>query len=187
VTDVAVDRWQWTVVGYEAAAAAGVFGPEPRVELLDGEVYKVSPTSPGHSYAVRQLRRLLEASLDSDLWVLGSQDPIRLDDRSEPEPDVWIARGPNERYSEAHPTAADLILAVEVSNTTLAFDRDIKIPLYAAAGVPEACIVSLPERVAYHYAQPGAGGYRSLETLDQYGVATLAGIDVPVRAILPPE
>jgi Uma2 family endonuclease len=183
MADVAVDRWEWTADTYETAGAAGLFGPDDKVELLDGEVVKVASMLPGHASTMRRLLRHFAAELDPVTWALGSQTPIRLDGRSEPEPDLWIARGPDDGYDERHPTPDDLVLVVEVSDTSLAFDRDVKIPLYATAGVPEVWIVSLPERGVRRYRDPAPGGYRSLQLVES-GILSVAGVDVPVDAII---
>jgi Uma2 family endonuclease len=189
VTEAAVDRWRWTVDSYEQAAATGVFGPEPRVELIDGEVFEVPPMLPGHAATVGRLVDLLTQALDRRQWTVRSQLPVRLGDRSEPEPDVWVAQGPASRYDDRHPEAFDLALVVEVSDTTLAFDRRIKLPRYAGSGVVEAWIVSLPEDVLHRFASPNpsTGVYRVTEIIKRgLGVtASSLGIDLAVAAILP--
>jgi Uma2 family endonuclease len=189
VTEAAVDRWRWTVESYEQAAATGVFGPEPRVELIDGEVFEVPPMLPGHAATVGRLVDLLTERLDRTRWTVRSQLPVRLGDRSEPEPDVWVAQGPASRYDDRHPEASDLALVVEVSDTTLAFDRTIKVPSYAAAGVAEACVVSLAENVVHQLADPdpAAAAYRVAEVVQRGSRVTAIslGIDLAVAAILP--
>jgi Uma2 family endonuclease len=189
VTEAAVDRWRWTVESYEQAAATGVFGPEPRVELIDGEVFEVPPMLPGHAATVGRLVDLLTERLDRTRWTVRSQLPVRLGDRSEPEPDVWVAQGPASRYDDRHPEASDLALVVEVSDTTLAFDRTVKVPSYAAAGVAEACVVSLAENVVHQLADPdpAAAAYRVAEVVQRGSRVTAIslGIDLAVAAILP--
>jgi Uma2 family endonuclease len=189
VTEAAVDRWRWTVESYEQAAATGVFGPEPRVELIDGEVFEVPSMLPEHAATVGRLVDLLTERLDRRRWTVRSQLPVRLGDRSEPEPDVWVAQGPASRYDDRHPEASDLALVVEVSDTTLAFDRTIKVPRYAAAGVAEAWVVSLAENVVHQLADPdpAAAAYRVAEVVQRGSRVTgiSLGIDLAVAAILP--
>ena len=187
MTELAVDRWLWTADSYEAAAAAGIFGPEPRLELLDGEVYHVAAMRPPHAVTIGKLLDLFSAGLDRDRWIVRSQLPVRLDDRTEPEPDLWIAQGPADRYEEHHPGPADLALVVEVADTTLAFDRHRKIPRYAEAGIPEAWLISLPERTVHHYAEPRPDGYRALTTFDVGAVVEVLGVEIAVADILPPQ
>lgn len=187
MVDLATDRWTWTAESYEAAAAAGIFGSEPRLELLDGEVYHAAAMRPPRALTVGKLLDRFSSGLDRDRWIVRSQLPVRLDDRSEPEPDLWIARGPADRYWERHPAPADLALVVEVADTSLAFDRHRKIPRYAEAGVPEAWLVSLPERTVQHSAEPRPDGYQSLTTIDVEGVVNVLGVEIAVADILPPQ
>lgn len=188
MTEAAVDRWHWTLESYEQAAATGVFGPEPRVELIDGEVYKVAPMLPGHASVVSQVADLLAARLDQVRWVIRWQMPICLDDYSQPEPDVCVAGAPRERYRDRHPMADDLALVVEVADTSLAFDRKVKVPLYARAAIPEVWVVSLPEQVVHRYSGPdmGAGEYRVTDAIEApaHVPAHTLGIEIPVADIL---
>lgn len=184
MTDVAVERWLWTADGYQAAAAAGVFAPDLRVELIDGEVYQMASMLAPHAATVARLLRLLMDRLDGADYTISGQTPVRTNDRSEPEPDVWVADGPVDRYDDHHPTRSELLLVVEVSDTTRRFDRSIKVPHYAAAGIAELWIVSLSERAIHRYREPRGGEYRSVIRLDR-GVLEVAGVDVPVDAVLP--
>ena len=148
------ERWTWTVEAYDKAAEIGLFGPDPKVELLEGEVYTIAPTLPGHSTAVRKRARLVGRELDPARWAVGSQTPVLLSDRSEPEPGVWIAKGDDDTYLRRHPGPHDLVLVVEVADTSLTRDREQKIPAYAAAGIPYAWLVSLPEKTITAYSSP---------------------------------
>jgi Uma2 family endonuclease len=192
MTDLATvpERWTWTVQSYEQAAEAGVFGPEPKVELLDGEVYRVVSMSPGHATARRRLGRLLARALDPHDWTVGGQDPVVVGTRSEPEPDVWVAAGPEDRYAGRHPRESDMSLVVEVANTSLMIDRNVKVPIYARGRVPEVWIVSLPERVAYVFTAPDsrAGHYERVRVIDEGGrlTAEQLGVEIALKDILPP-
>jgi Uma2 family endonuclease len=178
VSAVETARWSWTAEAYETAAVSGVFGPDPRVELVDGEVYQLAPMLPLHASAVRELRHRFTA-LDEGSFTVDSQTPIRLDERSEPEPDVWVARGPRAGYRDRHPDPADLVLVVEVSGSSLAYDREVKVPAYASAGVVEVWVVSLPERIVYRHVEPSNGRY-SLTTAVSDGSLAVAGVEVRV-------
>lgn len=179
-----VPRWRWTVDAYEAAAGSGVFGPEPRVELIEGEVYEVAPMLPPHASTIRELRHLLSA-LDEERYTVDCQTSVRLDERSEPEPDLWVAIGPRSAYRHRHPRAGDLVLVAEVSDTTLAHDVGVKVPAYAAAGVPEVWVVSIPERALHRHTDPAGRSYRSVEAFSA-GRVHVGGIEVPVEAVLTP-
>ncbi len=148
------ERWTWTVEAYDKAAEIGLFGPDPKVELLEGEVYTIAPMLPGHSTAVDMLRDLLRQHLKPALWAVGSQTPVRVGGRSEPEPDLWVARGDRKTYLHRHPNQEDLVLVVEVADTSLTRDREQKIPAYAAAGIPYAWLVSLPDKTITAYSGP---------------------------------
>jgi Uma2 family endonuclease len=161
------------------------------VELIDGEVFEVPPMLPGHAATVGLLCDLLGERLDRSQWIVRSQLPVRLDDTSEPEPDVWVAQGPATRYRNRHPNAHDLALVIEVSDTTLAFDRTTKLRRYAKAAVAEAWIDSRPERVVHRFAEPDAteGAYRVSEVVEAggQGSARAIGLDLAVDEILPPQ
>jgi Uma2 family endonuclease len=188
MTEVAVDRWRWSVDSYDQAVAAGVFGPEPRVELLDGEVFEVPPMLPGHAATITRLINLLTDQLDRAEWNVRSQLPVRLDDSSEPEPDVCVVRGPASRYDNRHPEASDLALVIEVSDTTLGFDRRVKLPRYGASAVPEVWIVSLPEHAIHRFTDPRPAGrtYGANEVFEPGSRvrATAVPLEVPVDSIL---
>lgn len=168
-------RWSWTVEAFERAVAADVFGPDARVELVEGEVLAVTAMLPGHARVVRALRRAAY-ELDRTRWAIGSQEPVRLGDLSEPEPDFWIARGGDETYAHRHPSVEDLAVVVEVADTSLAVDRGVKLPAYAATGVEEVWLVSLPERLVTTYRDPLAADRRYRE------VATFAPGETVLQA-----
>lgn len=138
---------------FERAAAAGAFGPESRVELIEGEIVTVPSMLPGHAQAVRALC-VAAYRLDPDVWTVGSQLPVRLAADSAPEPDLWLAQGEAALFAGRHPAGSDLALVVEVADTSLAFDSDAKVPAYASGGVPEVWLVSLPERQITVYRHP---------------------------------
>jgi Uma2 family endonuclease len=150
---------RWTRDEYHRAAELGLFGPEERLELLDGEILKKMTQNEPHIYAVRRATRLLDAVFNP-AGHARSQAPIVLDDRSEPEPDVAIVVGGDQDYLARRPTASDALLVVEVADTTLRFDRKRKGPAYARAGVREYWIVNLQERQLEVYRDPSRSRYR---------------------------
>lgn len=191
MSEVAADRWRWSADSYEHAAATGVFGDEPRVELVDGEVFRMAPMLPGHALVLGQIQDRLTERIDRARWIVRAQLPVRLDDDSEPEPDVWVAEGPPARYRLRHPAGRHLALLVEVADTSLAFDRQVKIPRYAMAGVGEVWLVSLPERVVYSFAEPdpAAGEYRRMQRAASGALvaAERLGIELAVDDLLVPD
>jgi Uma2 family endonuclease len=153
---------RWTREEYDRLIAAGVLSPEERVELLEGDIVRMWPPNPAHALAVRNaeeaLREVFRAGFDVRV-----QMPFIADD-SEPEPDVAVVRGHRRDYRQDHPASA--VLLVEVSNTTLDYDRRRKGPAYARAGVPEYWIVNLFARVVEVYRDPTPDrGYQTSQTV----------------------
>jgi Uma2 family endonuclease len=151
---------RWTREEYDRMIAAGVFAPGERVELMDGEILEMAPQGTAHVAAVclanEALRRIFGAG-----FVVRVQHPLAPDASSEPEPDLSIVRGSPRDYLAFHPATADLI--VEVSDTSLEYDRDRKGIVYARAGVQEYWIVNLGDRCVEVYRDPVAGIYRSIK------------------------
>jgi Uma2 family endonuclease len=147
----AVQVRRWTRQEYERMTEAGVLTPDDRVELVGGEILTVTPQKSLHATAVvlasEALRRVLTANLH-----VRTQLPLALGDDSEPEPDVAVVGGSMRDYRDAHPQSA--LLVIEVSDSTLAFDRHVKGSLYARAGVAEYWVVSLVDSVVEIYREP---------------------------------
>jgi Uma2 family endonuclease len=136
----------------------------PHVELLRGEVYQMSPIGPKHVHKVAQLDARLQETLRGKAVVL-VQSPLRLSEDSEPEPDLMVLRPPLDRYREKLPAPEDVLLLVEVADTSLEFDREVKLPLYAEAGIPEVWLVNLKENLLEVYRDPRGGRYREIRLL----------------------
>lgn len=148
----------FTVDEYHAIAAAGIFERE-RVELVEGEVVAMAANGSRHSACVTRLTALILGRV-GDSAIVRVQEPLRLSDRTELEPDIAIVRRRQDYYATAHPSAADTLLAIEVAESSLAYDRDVKLPLYAGAGVPEAWLVDLAKRQVRVLTEPSVEGYR---------------------------
>src|SRR5262245_8062988 len=142
---------RWKRVEYERLVDKGVFGPDDRIELIDGLLLVAEPQSSPHYTAIRLIERAL-SRVFGDGWDIRTQAPIALDDTSEPEPDVAVVRGDVRDFAISHPAAP--VLVVEVSLSSLAFDREHKASLYARAGRPEYWIVNLIDRVLEVRRQP---------------------------------
>jgi|FaiFalFF_MnMetaG_3_1042247.scaffolds.fasta_scaffold06776_3 Uma2 family endonuclease len=152
-------RYRFRVEEFERA-----FQGVPHVELLRGEVYQMSPIGPKHVHKVAQLDARLQETLRGKAVVL-VQSPLRLSEDSEPEPDLMVLRPPLDRYREKLPTPEDVLLLVEVADTSLEFDREVKLPLYAEAGIPEVWLVNLKENLLEVYRDPRGGRYREIRLL----------------------
>ncbi len=148
-------RRLFTVEEYQRMGEAGVFGPEERVELIDGEIFEMSPIGPRHAGTVMNLTRLLVQGLGDRAWV-SPQNPVVIAPRSQPQPDLQVLRQRPVRYSAAHPTEADVLLAIEVADTSVRFDRTVKQRLYARAGMVEFWLVDTDaDRIDIHRAPAG--------------------------------
>ncbi|MBI2403524.1 MAG: Uma2 family endonuclease [Gemmatimonadetes bacterium] len=156
-------RHRFTVDEYQRMGAAGVFREDDRVELIDGQVVQMTPIGPEHGGCVKDLARLFYLAA-GDQVILGIQDPLVLGPYAAPQPDIAVLRPRREGYRTAHPGPADVLLVIEVADTSVRYDRQTKIPLYAAAGIPEAWLVDLPARRIRVYREPGPDGYNSVRT-----------------------
>jgi Uma2 family endonuclease len=169
---------RFTVAEYHAMGRAGILGEDDRVELIDGHVRAMSPIGAPHIRCVSLLNRLLHRLLiayGDDALLVNVQGSIRLNDYSEPEPDASVFRLTEETKI---PTPEDVLLVVEVSDTTLAYDRRVKLPRYAAAGIPEVWIVNLrrDEVEVYRTPRPDDATYASKAVYAAGDTLTLAAL-----------
>ncbi len=166
---------------------AGVFAPEARFELIEGEIIEMAPIGSPHAGTVAILDRIL-ARAAGDRAIVWVQNPLRLGERSMPQPDLALLTPRTDSYRSSHPTAADVLLVVEVSDTTLQFDLSTKIPLYARAGIAEAWVVDLEKRAVRVYRDPDPAGYRMSFTAsgdETVSMRALTGVAVTVLALFP--
>lgn len=147
-------------------AEAGVFAPDARLELIEGDIVEKAPIGSRHAGAVKTLTRLLVQRAGNQA-VVSVQDPVVLANRSVPQPDLALLKPRDDDYSRSHPVAADVLLAIEVADTTLAFDVGTKVPLYARCGIPELWVVDIEGKTMRIYREPGASGYQNTFTVRQ--------------------
>jgi Uma2 family endonuclease len=184
--------WRMTRVRYDRLVDAGIFGPEDRVELLDGLLVTREPQGGRHATAVYLVGAALEEVFDRAYFVREDK-PIALDDQSEPEPDVVVVPGRPRDYRDAHP--AQPVLIVEVADTSLALDRLRKGGLYARAGVADYWVLNLIEEVLEVYREPVRAvsarygwKYDSVSVLRRDALVTplaAPGARIPVASLLP--
>ncbi len=153
-----VTRHRFTADDVERMVRAGVLRPDDRVELIEGELIDMVPIGWAHQGCVNRLTELFVTGLRGRA-VVQPQGPLRLSERSVPQPDLAILRPRPDYYAQGGPTAADVLLVIEVSDTTLAYDRDVKVPLYARHGIPEVWVVDLAGRRVLVFRQPSADAY----------------------------
>jgi Uma2 family endonuclease len=165
-------RHRWTVAEYFKMGEAGLLMEDDWVELIDGEVIDMSPIGSPHAGQVNHLGALLSYHLFGKA-VVASQNPVILGDHNVPQPDIAVLRWRDDYYKTAHPRPQDVLLVIEVSDTTVHYDREIKVPLYARHGIPEVWLLDLQERVLEIYRNPEQGKYQHIEHLRSGRVAPL--------------
>ncbi len=170
---------------------AGIFSEDDRVELIDGEVLEMAPIGDRHIESVMRLNRLLSRwaldTQEASLFV-SVQNPLALSEHFEPEPDLVLLRRREGRAGV--PIPEEVLLVVEVAYTSLAYDRDMKLPLYAEAGIPETWLVDLTTDAIEGYSEPGPGGYGKLVRIrrgERIVSATLPDLAFDAAKALPPE
>lgn len=149
----------FTVDEYYRMVDARILSENDRVELIEGEITQMTPIGSYHSGCVKSLNNIFFQLQAEKKVTISVQDPVRLSEFSEPEPDVVLLKHRNDFYRNAHPSAEDIFLIIEVADTTLDFDRLVKIPLYAKHGIPESWIVDVKGRKVEAFWQPESGKY----------------------------
>jgi len=149
---------RFSVEDYYRMAETGVLRSDARVELLDGRIIDMSPIGPFHGGLVNRLSRLFNR-LSNGRWLVSAQNPLRVDDHSEPEPDVMLLQPTADDYTSRHPQPKDVFLLIEVADSTLEYDREEKLPVYGRAGIAEVWIVNLQDATIEVYREPHFTGY----------------------------
>ena len=183
------EKRKFTVAEYYRMAEVGILHHTERVELLDGEIIVMSPIGIPHATGVRRMERVLHQALGAAA-AISVQNPVRLDDHSEPEPDIALLRFREDDYATAHPGPADILVVMEVSDSTLDFDREIKSKRYAAAGIPETWVMNLPGDCIDRLDQPGPAGYARHTVFrrgDKISPAALPDLEFAVADLLLPR
>lgn len=174
-------RYRFTVGDYYRLAQAGILGEEDRVELIEGEIVMMPPIGSRHAACVSGISRLMLRALGEQA-VVRVRCPVRLDDLSEPEPDLCLARPRADLYSGAHPGPADVLLLIEVADSSIGYDRGIKLPLYARSGIAAVWILDLGRRLVEAYSGPSPDGYLERRTLRSGDRLEIPGTDVSIDA-----
>lgn len=175
---------RFTVDEYLRMWDSGVFDPEEKTELVRGEVVRMTPANPPHAGCVNILGEIFHGRPDA---MVSAQNPLFVSDDSMPEPDVVVVKRRDDFYTTRHPCPEDVILLIEVSHTTLRFDLEVKVPLYAEFSVPEAWIVDIENRCIRVFRDPASDGYHTMLTFtvgQTLTAANLPDLDLPVDRIL---
>jgi Uma2 family endonuclease len=154
----AVKPHRFSVSDWQRMGELGLLAPDQRVELIEGEIIDMAPIGSAHAGLVTRLTDMLASRL-SGRALLSVQNPLRLGDFSEPQPDLMLLRPREDFYSRSHPSAKDVLLLVEVADATLGYDRDRKVPLYGCFGVSQTWLINVPERMVEVYINPDPHGY----------------------------
>ncbi len=140
-----IDRHTFTTDEYHRMAETGILTKDDRVELINGEIIAMSPINSPHASVVDRISNFLKEEIGKSV-IVRVQSPLLLSDLSESEPDVMLLRPKDDFYASAHPQPKDVYLLIEVADTSVRIDREVKLPVYAAAGVPEVWIVNLADQ-----------------------------------------
>ncbi len=157
------EKFRISVDDYHRMGEIGIFDDQPRVELIDGEIMVRSPISPYHNSHVNKAADFFHGALAGQVLVW-TQSSVRMDDFSEPEPDLALLKKREDYYKEAQPSPSEVYLLIEVSLETLAKDRILKLQKYARSGIPEYWIVIPEEEIVEVYRRPKAGDYQEKHT-----------------------
>ncbi len=183
-----VTRRRFTVDEYRKMAESGILAEDDRVELIEGEIVDVSPIGAAHASLVLRLNRVL-VRLTGDHASVAVQNPVELSAESQPQPDLALLKPRADDYASWLPRPPDILLVIEVADSSVAYDRDIKIPLYGRAGIPEAWLIDLSGSGSIEiHRGPTPRGYRERvrpERGEAIPVPGLAGVVVAVDDLLP--
>lgn len=169
-----------TVAEYDRMIEAGIYTENDRIELLNGEIIELMPKGTKHTSANSKIIRFFIRLFDEKV-IVRSQDPIRLDDFSEPEPDVVLANWDEKEYAENHPTPLDILLIMEISDTTLAYDRETKAQAYSRNGIQQYLLLNLQNETLEDYREPNADGYgakRTYRSGDVFNLVAFPDIEI---------
>jgi Uma2 family endonuclease len=183
---IEINRRSFTVAEYERMGQFGILSEDERVELVYGEVIEMPPIGERHAACVDFLTQLITLRLRRSA-IVRVQSSVRLDEHSQPQPDITVLKRRDDFYRRAHPKPEDILLVIEVSDTTLEYDMKVKVPLYARAGIPEAWLVNLRGGRIKAYADPAKGSYQTITSYargEEVQSRSLAALRVSVAEVL---
>jgi len=158
-----VHRRRLSVEEFHRIGAAGILVEDDRIELIDGDMIEMAPIGTMHLAKVNRLSRMLSLAVRQEA-IVSTQNPIALPPQNEPQPDIALLMARVDDYEKSLPTAADVLLIIEVADTTLAYDRDIKIPVYAQHGISEVWLFDLQSGSLLVHRDPDPKGYQRILT-----------------------
>jgi Uma2 family endonuclease len=180
---------RWTVDEYHRIGALGILQPNERTELIAGQILFMAAKGTPHVLSLRLLSIALDRLLADLPFFVSTQDPIQLDDFSEPEPDCAIVRGTALDYADRHPRASDVVLVVEIADSTLKYDTEVKDKFYAQSGITDYWVLDVKNRQLYVFRNPTDTGYTSRHVFNEpHQIIPLAlpNITLELTDMLPP-
>jgi Uma2 family endonuclease len=178
----AVEKRLFTRKEYHQLAEKGILDPDERVELIRGEIITMSPAGKNHASIVRRLNMLLAPRLSPD-YIIDVQNPLILDDYSEPEPDLMILPHRDDFYQADGVQGKDVLLLIEVAHSSLKKDTFTKLPLYAEHGIPEVWIIDVESSVVNRYTKPERNAYRNHQVLQSTDTLQVMQVKVTVKEV----
>lgn len=180
-------RYAFTVADYHQLIASGHFKRTDRVELISGELTIIPPIGPEHSFHTTRITNTLPQMLPTGVW-LRVNEPITIGNHSEPQPDAAVVRERPDGYRSAHPGPKDVLLIIEVADTSAAFDTQVKAKLYSKAGIPEYWVIDVQESCLRVFTEPSARGYKHIQALerdDTVKSVSINGLAIQVKELMP--
>lgn len=181
-----IAKHHFTARQYERMGETGILPANKRYELIEGEIIEMSPIGRRHAACVDALNSLLNRQV-GDTVIVRVQNPILLDDDSEPLLDITLLKPRADFYRDELPRPSDVLLIIEVADTTLEYDRRIKLPIYARAGIPEVIIFNLRDEQLEHHTQPVGGTYqvaRVFKRGELFTTSNIPGVTLDVAVLL---
>jgi Uma2 family endonuclease len=188
ITEAPFTIRKWTVKEYHKLGEMGFFHPEERVELLSGNIITISAKGTANTSATRRTANVLRDILGNQVDVY-YKSPIALDDNSEPEPDIAVVRIDPFDYATHHPTPSEVYLIIEVADSSLTFDREIKAKAYGRSGIADYWVLNVNERQLHVFREPAENGYQSELILGENGSISplqFPIVNIAIQEMLPP-
>jgi Uma2 family endonuclease len=166
-----LQRRRLTIDEYHRAGDAGVLGPSDRVELIGGEMIEMAPIGAKHFAKVNRLSRMLGLSAGNEA-IVSTQNPLSLPPYDEPQPDIALLKPRADDYEKKLPAATDVLLIVEVADSTLKYDREVKLPIYARHGIVEVWLIDIRDETLLINRSPGSKGFKQVLKPRKNGTVT---------------
>ena len=173
---------KFTIEDYHKMSDMGIFDYSDHLELIKGEIIQMSPIGSKHASCINKLNRMLNQKLVDEV-IISIQNPIKLEDDSEPQPDVVLLKYRSDFYAEEHPKFSDILLLIEVADSSINYDRNVKIPLYAENKINQVWLIDLNEEYLEIYNNPESNYYRNMQKLsrkDTINLNILSSIEIQV-------